>query len=120
MGRVARNSVYDINVYQGTAPTIVLATADPESGPAPLSVSLDGLIQSQHQIICYLWDFQGDGNIDYLSLDSPAVDHIYGETGGYDAELSVIDDEGLLTSDTVYIQVSAGRSEEHTSELQSH
>jgi len=106
LARVARNSVYDILVYEETAPPVVEARADPVSGSAPLAVGLDGTVNSPHEILFYLWDFESDGTIDHLSLEGASIVHVYGQAGTWQARLSVLDDHGLVESDTVEIEVS--------------
>ena len=53
----------------------------------------------------YTWDF-GDGEY-YRSADSPNTTHAYQTPGGYQAKLSVYDDDGLMTQDIVGVTIRA-------------
>jgi PKD repeat protein len=105
LGRYA----YDFIIIQVTAPPhqlAVNASAQPRSGPAPLDLELGGEVQSDNDIVLYLWDFEDDGIFDWGSTVDIDAGHIYPAQGDYDARIVVVDDLGLTASDTVYIQVS--------------
>ena len=110
LARVARNSVYDIQVTEDVEPLQVEAQADPDSGEAPLEVDLSGIVTPPERVVFYLWDFEDDGIIDYLSLTGASVTHTYGEAGEYQARLSAIDERSLVVSDAVTVTVSANPS----------
>lgn len=79
----------------GAAPLAVLE-ADPQSGPAPLTVSFDGSASSDPDggaLVLYEWDWDGDGSYDFSGTGATAQ-HIYDTTGNYTAVLRVTDDEG--------------------------
>lgn len=89
---------------QGTPPVAVISAA-PVSGPAPLSVGLDGRqSQDDGQVSFWYWDF-GDGNND-VSGSLSATNHVYQVAGSYLARLTVVDDTGLSTSTSQMINVS--------------
>lgn len=68
----------DGNVVRARAPYEVQFTAD-------TSFDVDGSVAR------YRWDF-GDGSSEHS--DKPVVEHAYEEAGSYEAELTVVDDEG--------------------------
>ncbi len=105
LGRVARASVFDIQVFPASAALSVDAYADPDTGLAPLSTTLSGDVTASNPVLFYLWDFEHDGIVDSVSLTTPTAAHIYGEAGACAARLTVIDSAGLMASDTAYIQV---------------
>ncbi len=83
----------------GAAPTVE-ASADRQSGPAPLTVefSADG----SDDVVQYRWDF-GDGN--GTSLDQNPS-HTYMTPGTYTATVTVTDEGGKTGTDTVAITVT--------------
>ena len=64
---------------------------DPTSGPAPLTVQLDGSSSSDldGDELLFLWDF-GDGEF----ADGAVVSHTYDTLGQYTIELTVTDEFG--------------------------
>ncbi|MEM9712164.1 MAG: PKD domain-containing protein [Actinomycetota bacterium] len=69
-------------------------------GPAPLTVTFDGSgsTDPDGSVVAHAWDL-GDGT----SASGPVVEHTFVEPGTYDVTLTVTDDEGATTSDTVRI-----------------
>ena len=88
--------------YRG--PTAV-ATANPVSGPAPLTVVFDASASTDPdgQPLLYTWDLNGDGTFDDSTSSSPT--HTYAAAGTYTVRLRVSDTDGL--SDTVLLTISA-------------
>ena len=85
---------------------VVIASALPDSGPAPLDVALSAIISdADGSIQSYQWDFDGDGTIDYTSTESANVNHQYSSPGLYSARLTVVDNDGLQSSDVVTLLV---------------
>ena len=86
---------------------IASATANPTSGPVPLSVQFNGSASSDPDgdPLTYAWDFQSDGSIDSTAV-APAYQ--YTVAGTYVARLTVRDDKGAQNSATV--QIDAGNS----------
>ena len=76
---------------QANNPPQAVATADPRSGNAPLSVAFDGSqsTDSDGTIVSYEWDF-GDGTFSSQQKTS----HVYEKAGRYKATLTVTDDKG--------------------------
>jgi PKD repeat protein len=89
----------------GNRPPIAVASAQPQSGPLPLSVhfSSDGSAEPDSEEVRYSWDF-GDGE----SSAESAVDHVYAKPGSYEARLTITDNHGA--SDTALLLISAGSS----------
>jgi glucose/arabinose dehydrogenase len=87
-----------------TPPTAVL-TANPTSGPAPLTVTFNGSgsFDPEGQPLSYQWTF-GDGQSQTTSTSS--IQHIYGSTGTFNASLVVVDSQGAPSpAETEVIQV---------------
>ena len=92
------------NTNSGAAgqPPFAKAEADPESGPAPLTVNFTGLGNDPDGgPVTYHWDF-GDGD----TSDDQNPSHIYTHQGSYTATLTVTDDEDVSTPDSVQIEVT--------------
>jgi hypothetical protein len=88
----------------GGAAPVANATALPASGPAPLTVSLDGSASSAvhgSAITTWAWDFR-DGS---APASGPIVEHTYSAPGTWWATLTVTDATG--TADTLAIEISA-------------
>ncbi|WP_127140666.1 PKD domain-containing protein, partial [Flagellimonas marinaquae] len=82
---------------------VALATADVESGEAPLTVNFTGSNSIDDTgISSYQWDF-GDGSAVSTEAD-PA--HTYTNAGNYSAVLIVTDGDGQQDTDTVTITVT--------------
>ena len=88
---------------------IVFAEADPEVGPAPLSVHFTVFQPPQQDLDepRYEWDF-GDGS-PRSNKKSPT--HVYERPGRYTAHLKVTDAEGVADDDDVEIQVGEPRAQ---------
>ena len=84
-------------------PAAVMSAA-PTSGLAPLLVSFDGSSSSDADgtIVSYLWEF-GDG----ATASGSAASHTYATPGGYDARLTVTDNQGASAYTIVTISVNA-------------
>jgi len=86
---------------------IAVADASPAAGQAPLEVTFQGNNSSDDvKIVSYTWDFK-DGS----SSDAPNPIHTFNSVGSYSVELTVVDDEGLSSTDTVTITVSDEKNE---------
>ncbi|MDP7265223.1 MAG: PKD domain-containing protein, partial [Candidatus Thermoplasmatota archaeon] len=55
-------------------------------------------------IVEYRWDFEGDGIVDFSTLDT-SVTHRYADNGVYYAELLVVDNDGGENSSTITISI---------------
>jgi glucose/arabinose dehydrogenase/PKD repeat protein len=103
---VADDSSTYTATYTNHAPSAV-ATADPTSGVAPLTVDFDGTGSSEPDpgdSIVYAWDLDDDGQYDDSS--SPTASRTYPGQGSYDAALRVTDDRGATDTDSVTIVAS--------------
>jgi PKD repeat protein len=101
-GRIMRIAYVGSN----QAPTAV-ATASPESGPAPLTVQFNGSgsSDSDGDPLTYAWDLDGDGQYDDSTAVSPT--YTYTAEGSYPASLRVTDDGGLTGTAAVPITVGS-------------
>ncbi len=91
-------------------PPSVSASADPTSGPVPLTVNFSGSASdSDGSIASYLWSF-GDGS---ASQSAHAI-HQYKSTGDYTASLTVTDDQGAQTTRSIMIHVQESWSDGDT------
>ncbi|WNB77436.1 PKD domain-containing protein [Methylomonas koyamae] len=95
-------------VISVTSAPSVLASASPNSGSAPLLVNfaatvndIDGVVQR------FDWDFDGDGIVDHSSNSSAGAAFTYQRAGLYHAKLTVYDNDGLSSADTVDISVGS-------------
>ncbi len=82
-------------IYAG--PMTVLPSASPQSGDAPLNVTLDGHVLGLAKditIAYYEWDYDGDGVFDYKSQAEPGSSYTYSPGGKYNAILRVTDTLG--------------------------
>jgi glucose/arabinose dehydrogenase/PKD repeat protein len=86
------------------APTAA-ATANPTSGPAPLTVQFNGGGSSDPDgdALSYAWDLDGDGAFDDSTSVSPSF--TYAQGGSYTAGLRVNDGRGGTDTDSVVISV---------------
>lgn len=90
-------------ILNGQPPSAVV-TASPTSGPTPLLVRFDASrSDGDHRIVAYAWDF-GDGTTE-TSSDAVFADHRYERPGDYAARLSVTDEDGMTSSESVAIIV---------------
>ncbi len=79
------------------------ATADPESGEAPLAVTFSaaGSTDPDGIVVLYQWDFGDGGN----PAEGTTVTHRYEEPGDYDVTLRVVDDNGLSDEAPISVHV---------------
>lgn len=100
------------NIYQQTftltisPPQLPVAVmqATPLSGVVPLTVNFNGSLSDDPNgpIVNYLWNF-GDGE----TTDTIQTSHIYTEPGNYIASLTVIDQDGMISTKDTLIEVLA-------------
>ena len=89
------------NPAENEAP-MAIADASPSSGGVPLQVTFTGSNSSDdNSIVTYTWDFK-DGS----SSNAANPVHTFMEVGNYEAELTVTDEDGLNSTDTVTITVN--------------
>jgi PKD repeat protein len=96
-------------VNEASAYPIVLLQAFPASGPAPLTVNLDGTGSwaTDGSALTYDWDFDGDGTWD-KHAGSATEQHAYAQEGQFVAILRVTDSRGFFSVASVQLQVSHG------------
>ncbi|MCB1187857.1 PQQ-binding-like beta-propeller repeat protein [bacterium] len=108
----------------GNSRPLASATADPQSGKAPLSVSFTGIAEDnedEETTLVYAWDFDGDGiyDEDTDSLTPTAPDYTVPDI--YNAKFRVTDSGGASDVDTVTILVTEAdppANDEPTADLQ--
>jgi glucose/arabinose dehydrogenase/PKD repeat protein len=93
--------------YQGPS---AVASADPDSGAAPLAVTLSGASSSDpddpQDSLDFDWDLDGDGGYD--DAHGITATHTYDSQGSYAARLRVRDPAGNEALDSVAINVANG------------
>ena len=94
--------------YTGTnQPPVAVASANPTSGPAPLTVAFTGSGSSDPEggPLTYAWDLDGDGQFDDSTAANPS--YTYQQIGTYTAALRVTDNQGASsTSSPITINAS--------------
>jgi PKD repeat protein len=95
----------EINIRVGNQPPVIVASATPRSGPAPLAVtfSSSGTSDPESATLIYSWNF-GDGS---PVSTAPNPNHTYQANGVYAAQLTVSDGSTSVSSNLV-ITVSNG------------
>jgi len=88
----------------GGRPPIARISASPRVGQAPLLVRFNGThSEDDGRTLEYAWDF-GDG-VAVPSSGTPFAEHEYTYSGTFDAQLTVIDEDGNTATDSVTIDV---------------
>jgi glucose/arabinose dehydrogenase len=99
-----------IRFIASNQPPVAVASANPTSGPTPLTVNFDGTASSDPDpgdTITYAWDLDGDGLYDDSTAIQPTF--TYTQSGSYTTRLKVTDSQGGSSiSDPIVI--SAGNT----------
>lgn len=95
---------YGLLDTRANQPPVAVAAADSASGDVPLSVSFSAAASTDPDgvVRAYAWDF-GDGD---SATEADPV-HVYTEPGAYTATLTVTDDAGAATTQTVLVKAAA-------------
>ncbi|MCP4006375.1 MAG: OmpA family protein [bacterium] len=80
-------------------PPTVRASANPSSGPAPLTTELRAVGKDDGSVVSYEWDL-GDGT----NAKGARVSHTYQEPGDYTARVTVKDNDGMIASTVVPVR----------------
>jgi glucose/arabinose dehydrogenase len=83
-----------IEYFIANQPPIAIATANPTTGNAPLTVNFDGTGSSDPDpgnTITFAWDLDGDGAFDDSTSATPSFNY---NTGAYNVRLQVTDNHG--------------------------
>jgi PKD repeat protein len=101
-------TVHRITFTTANQPPTAAITANPTSGPVPLTVSLDGTGSSdpEGRPLTYSWDLDGDGV--FGDATGPTASYTYTTAGEYHPSLRVTDDQGA--TDTASVTVTAGNT----------
>ena len=93
--------------WSGTPP-VAVATARPDSGPAPLTVVFDASLSASgtEGIVECRWDFGAAG-----TATGAQATRTYADTGAYTVTLTVADGAGRTSQDTVLILVTDSPSD---------
>jgi glucose/arabinose dehydrogenase/PKD repeat protein len=97
-----------IRYFSQNQPPVAVISAEPTSGPAPLTVDFDGTASSDPDgdPITYAWDLDGDGAFDDSTSPSPA--YTYAQAGTYTPTLRVTDPSGA--TGTAGVTITAGNA----------
>jgi PKD repeat protein len=93
-GAIIEYGYYDLRaqIVINVPPVLTSVSASTLSGPAPLRVSFSAAVSDPDGgNLEYFWDFNGDGLVDWSSLEGPSVTITYDEAGIYAARLRVVD-----------------------------
>ena len=98
----------DGKIHRITVGPRAVATADPTSGLAPLTVDFDGSASTDPKggSLAYAWDLDGDGQFDDSTAVKPS--RTYTQNGVVDARLQVTD--ALGASDIATVSISVGNT----------
>jgi PKD repeat protein len=94
-----------ISVVAADAP-VVSATATPDAGIAPLSVSFDAQVTKGSGTYSYAWDF-GDGT----SADTKTPSHRYETAGTFEASVTVTDTASGIESQPATVEIRVADNE---------
>ncbi len=98
-----------IQYFSGNQPPIAVATADQQSGPAPLEVQFDA--SASHDAdgdpLTYSWDLDGDGTFGDSTEEAPT--YTYEDPGTFHPSVRVSDDQGGTTRSSLFT-ISAGNT----------
>jgi glucose/arabinose dehydrogenase/PKD repeat protein len=101
-------TVHRITYTAANQPPTAVITANPTSGPVPLTVSFDSTRSSdpEGKPLTYSWDLNGDGT--FGDATGPTASYTYATAGVYHPSLRVTDDQGA--ADTASVTVTAGNT----------
>ncbi|HEY0680778.1 MAG TPA: PQQ-dependent sugar dehydrogenase [Steroidobacter sp.] len=94
-----------IRYFSANQPPVAVASANPTSGAAPLTVSFNGSASSDPDgdVLTYAWDLDGDGAFDDAAAATASF--TYTQPGTYIATLRVTDTSGSTGTSAVTISV---------------
>ncbi len=98
------NTIRRISYFFSNQPPVAAIVASTTSGPAPLSVMLDGSLSSDADpgdSITFAWDLDGDGELDDSTSTAPTW--LFEEPGDHVVTLQVTDSNGASATATVVI-----------------
>ncbi|MBI4713325.1 MAG: PKD domain-containing protein, partial [Planctomycetes bacterium] len=89
----------------------------PPIGSPPFAISFTANITATNGVKAYLWDFDGDGLIDYCSDTSAGANYTYRKAGTYGARLVLQDTAGHLTAAQQLVTVNPPASAYPTAQI---
>lgn len=96
-----------ITVLPQSTPTAIVDVS-PTLGDTPLKVNFNGSgTDEDGQIVKYEWDFDGNGTYDYTRTIPDKTTYTYKIPGAYKVKLKVTDDNNLIGTGEILIQVNA-------------
>ncbi|HEU4542351.1 MAG TPA: PQQ-dependent sugar dehydrogenase [Jiangellaceae bacterium] len=97
-----------IRYFSTNQPPIAVITAQPTSGPAPLTVAFDGTASSDpdNDPLTYAWDLDDDGAFD--DSNSPTPSYTYTQASTYTPSLQVTDNSGA--TGVASVTITAGNT----------
>ncbi len=106
--RNPKSVVVDPGYRNLSFPPEAQASADPDSGNSPLTVDFYGsATDSNGEIVSYEWDFEGDGEFDYISTENGDATFAYeGLAAIYSPVFRATDNDNLV--DYVYLTIHVG------------
>jgi glucose/arabinose dehydrogenase len=104
---IEHGAVLRLRYFKHDRPPLARATASPQSGKTPLTVTLSASASSDADggRLRYAWDFEGDGHFDAAGV---TVHHVYKRAGLYRALVRVSDRQGMTS--TAVVTVRAGNT----------
>jgi glucose/arabinose dehydrogenase len=106
----AGGKIHRVRYFEANQPPVARATANPSSGPTPLTVSFDGTASDDPDgdALSYAWDLDGDG--EYDDSTEPKPTHSYPAAGTYYVQLKVADGSGASDAIDQPLEIDAGNS----------
>src|SRR5690606_5866685 len=98
-------------IISGNSRPVASASADPQSGLAPLDVTFTGEAEDAEDMpgaLEFAWDFDGDGIFETGTDTLTPSPQTYAAAGSFNAKLRVTDSEGAWDVNTISILATEG------------
>jgi PKD repeat protein len=103
------HDIFLMRLFLSPLPTVT-ASGTPTSGQAPYEVAFTTAQTAGAAVTEWRWDFDGDGNNDYVSAETGTVRRTYGQAGSFTARLTAVDRYARTVTKTVGVTVTAAPS----------